>query len=291
MVVFERQIFEEADGAALRVVVWSRVRNEQRQTVRHAAESLKSTDDGKTWRHEAAIIPGGEPAVAKLSPTEMTCVIRGERLDPVNGLVAGRWQNLEHPRVLEEGCVDPDLELMSNGVLACSYGRPTSCVMFSIDQGRTWIEHRVVSERAGFDYTSLREISPGRLLFVHDAPTLSGVYIDVERREGLQGGMMLCSIHQISFAFAFRAGLLGLSTIEDRCRTARLFYRWGECTSPLLPHRLHGRFPRRNIPMICRWIVLIAFLVWASEPALLHAQEKPAQAAKPEGEHWRIGIR
>lgn len=35
--------------------------------------------------------------------------------------------------------------------------------------------------------------------------------------------------------------------------------------------------------MICRWIVLIAFLVWASEPALLHAQEKPAQAAKPKG--------
>ena len=53
--------------------------------------------------------------------------------------------------------------------------------MFSLDKGRKWIEHRVVSDRANFNYTSVREISPGRLLYVNDAPRLQGVYIDVTR--------------------------------------------------------------------------------------------------------------
>ena len=53
----------------------------------------------------------------------------------------------------------PKLVRMSNGVLACSYGRPASCIMFSIDGGKTWPAHHVVSERTGFNYTSIREIS------------------------------------------------------------------------------------------------------------------------------------
>jgi hypothetical protein len=32
----------------------------------------------------------------------------------------------------------------------------------------------------GFNYCSIREISPGRLLFVHDAGKMNAVYIDVE---------------------------------------------------------------------------------------------------------------
>ena len=53
--------------------------------------------------------------------------------------------------------------------------------MFSIDGGKTWPVHYVVSERTGFNYTSIREISPGRLLYMHDAPRLSAMSIDVER--------------------------------------------------------------------------------------------------------------
>ena len=67
------------------------------------------------------------------------------------------------------------------GVLACSYGRPASCIMFSVDGGKTWPAHHVVSERTGFNYTSIREISPGRLLYLHDAPRMSAMYIDVDR--------------------------------------------------------------------------------------------------------------
>ena len=70
---------------------------------------------------------------------------------------------------------------MSNGILACSYGRPASCLMFSLDGGKTWPSHHVISEKVGFNYTSIREISPGRLLYLHDAPNLRAVYVDVEK--------------------------------------------------------------------------------------------------------------
>jgi photosystem II stability/assembly factor-like uncharacterized protein len=82
---------------------------------------------------------------------------------------------------LEEGSVSPDMVVMSNGVVACSYGRPGSNLMFSTDQGKTWTHHTVITDSGGFNYTALREVSPGRLLYIHDAPTLRALYVDVER--------------------------------------------------------------------------------------------------------------
>ncbi len=37
--------------------------------------------------------------------------------------------------------------------------------MFSHDGGKTWPSHHVISDKVGFNYTSIREISPGRLLY------------------------------------------------------------------------------------------------------------------------------
>ena len=87
----------------------------------------------------------------------------------------------EEPRTLEEGSVDADLVYMRDGVLACSYGRPGSNLMFSLDRGRTWTSHHVITEARGYNYTTLREISPGRLLYIHDAPRMQALYIDVKR--------------------------------------------------------------------------------------------------------------
>lgn len=84
---------------------------------------------------------------------------------------------------LEVGSVDPDMTLMSHGVLACSYGRPGSNLMFSLDGGRTWGHHTVITSERGFNYTAIREVRPGRLLYVHDAPRMRAVYVDVERLE------------------------------------------------------------------------------------------------------------
>jgi hypothetical protein len=114
----------------------------------------------------------------------MTAVIRGDRTSQMIQVFShDAGKTWSEPVPLEVGKVCPDLVLMSNGVLACSYGRPASCLMFSLDGGRTWPSHYVVSDRVGFNYTSIREIAPGRLLYLHDAPTLNGLYIDVQRAE------------------------------------------------------------------------------------------------------------
>lgn len=183
--ICERHIWNDDDGGAT-MVVWSRkgvkLPDGRNNTVRFS-HLLKSTDEGKTWNYRSTVGPGGEPAVVRLSKTELTAVIRGDRDSCMKQMFShDGGKTWSEPVKLEVGKVLPDLVLMSNGVLACSYGRPASSIMFSVDGGKTWPSHHVISERVGFNYTSIREISPGRLLYVHDAPKLNGLYIDVERR-------------------------------------------------------------------------------------------------------------
>ncbi len=183
-IICERHIWNDDDGGAT-MVVWSRKRvksaSGRSATTRHS-HLVRSTDGGRTWDHFGTVGPGGEPAVVRLGGGEMTAVIRGEadfRMRQTFSSDGGRtWSE---PTLLEVGRVLPDLVLMSNGVLACSYGRPASCLMFSLDGGRTWPHHQVVSYLVGFNYTSIREVSPGRLLYVHDAPKINALHIDVER--------------------------------------------------------------------------------------------------------------
>lgn len=182
--IVERHIFNDDDGGAT-MVVWSRKLvpiSGGRKGTERMSHLVKTTDNGKTWNYVSTIGPGGEPAVARLSPTEMTAVIRGARSSCMTQVFShDGGKTWSAPVTLEEGKVAPDLVLMSNGVLACSYGRPASCIMFSLDQGKTWCSHHVVSDRVRFNYCAIREISPGRLLFIHDAPKMNAVYIDVER--------------------------------------------------------------------------------------------------------------
>jgi photosystem II stability/assembly factor-like uncharacterized protein len=182
-IICERHIWNDADGGAT-MVVWSRkavkLPDGRNNTVR-MSHLMRSTDEGRTWTHFSTIGPGGEPAVCRLSDTEQTAVIRGDRNSRMKQMFshdAGKtWTK---PVELEVGKVLPDLVLMSNGVLACAYGRPSSCLMFSLDGGKTWPSHHVISDRVGFNYTSIREISPGKLLYIHDAPKMNGVMVDVE---------------------------------------------------------------------------------------------------------------
>jgi photosystem II stability/assembly factor-like uncharacterized protein len=183
--ICERHIWNDDDGGAT-MVVWSRklvkLPDGRNNTVRFS-HLVKSTDQGKTWNYVSTVGPGGEPAVVRLSKTELTAVIRGDRDSCMKQMFShDGGKTWSEPIKLEVGKVLPDLVLMSNGVLACSYGRPASCIMFSVDGGKTWPSHHVISERVGFNYTSIREISPGRLLYLHDAPKLNGLYIDVARQ-------------------------------------------------------------------------------------------------------------
>ncbi len=181
--IFERHIWNDDDGAVT-AVVWSRksvtLASGKKDTAR-ISHLVRTADKGQTWTHVAAIGPGGEPAVTRLSATKMTAVIRGAKNSQMTQVFCNDGKTWEKPVALEVGKVAPDMVLMSNGVLACSYGRPASCIMFSVDGGKTWCSHHVVSERTGFNYSSIREISPGRLLFMHDAPRFSALYIDVAR--------------------------------------------------------------------------------------------------------------
>ena len=192
VLIVERQIWAEKDGS-ITAAAWSRrfslkLPNGRGFPERHT-HLLRNTDLGKTWTHLAHVGLGGEPAVVRLSDSEWLAVTRPDahmsNLLQHRSLDGGKTWKFE--RTLEEGSVMPDLVLMSNGVLACSYGRPVSNLMFSLDGGRTWRDHRVISDRANFNYTAIREISPGRLLYMHDGQVpgslarINSLYIDVER--------------------------------------------------------------------------------------------------------------
>jgi photosystem II stability/assembly factor-like uncharacterized protein len=182
---FDRHLFALADGALLVAAYGSATKlpGETTSTGRRAV-LLRSEDRGLTWNYFSTLGPRPEPSVVRFSATEMMSLLR------VNG-----WMPFEQswssdggrtwtpPRRLEEGSVDADLVFMSSGVLACSYGRPGSNLMFSLDRGQTWVHHQVITEVRGYNYTSLQEVSPGRLLYVHDAPRMQALYVDVARVE------------------------------------------------------------------------------------------------------------
>ena len=149
---------------------------------RRYSHLVRSTDLGKTWTHDAVIGAGGEPAVVKLGCGKMTAILRtGPFMPFVQTFSEDNGKTWTNEREIEEGSVCPDLVLMSNGLLACSYGRPTSCLMFSADGGKTWTAHQVITEKMGFNYSGIIEVRPGRLLYLHDAGGLQGLYVDVQR--------------------------------------------------------------------------------------------------------------
>ncbi len=59
----------------------------------------------------------------------------------------------------------PSLIVLSDGMLALSYGRPGAMLAFSADHGRTWTDRTVVDTTPDSGYTDIVEIAPGELLF------------------------------------------------------------------------------------------------------------------------------
>ncbi|MDQ3624776.1 MAG: glycoside hydrolase [Verrucomicrobiota bacterium] len=123
----ERQVFEESDGS-LRMAAYSKTgpsTPEGLRVGRRYSHLLRSADGGKTWSHDAVIGPGGEPAVAKTGDGRMTALLRVGPFKPFHQVFSeddGRTWSA--PVLTEEGSVCPDLAPMTNGLLACSYGRP-----------------------------------------------------------------------------------------------------------------------------------------------------------------------
>ena len=67
--------------------------------------------------------------------------------------------------------VAPRTRLLSNGVLACTYGRPGPVtIMFSLDgTAEKWSHGTEIFSGMSTRYTDLIEIEPGRLLVVYDS--------------------------------------------------------------------------------------------------------------------------
>jgi hypothetical protein len=70
----------------------------------------------------------------------------------------------------------PRILLLSNGVMAVSYGRVAretqgNGIAFSTDAGKTWTHETVISPNLSSGYTGIAEIEPGKLLMVFDTVT------------------------------------------------------------------------------------------------------------------------
>jgi hypothetical protein len=158
---------------------------------------LRSSDRARTWRYIAtiAVDPAvgeegfDEPAMARVSSGpragRLVCLMRtGSNNCPIyqshSDDEGATWSK---PRALELHGVDPDILCLADGSLACLVGRRINddkknergyYLSLSRDAGETWtlaakwnIEpHAAVSNTTY--YSSLRELSPGRLLAIYD---------------------------------------------------------------------------------------------------------------------------
>jgi len=202
---FWRSILELDDGSLLACGVARFKSNKKYRCV-----CLRSTDKGKTWTVLATIayspsVRGEgffEPVMSRCSNGDLLCVMRTGRGLPLmqtRSTDGGKtWGPLD---VLSDMSVDPDLCLMSNGVLACSYGRPGNRIMFSVNgTGREWTDRLKIFEYQlwglpwSTGYTGIVEVEPGKLLLVYDrrdpypasavgcTTAVQGVYITVRKK-------------------------------------------------------------------------------------------------------------
>jgi acetyl esterase len=182
----ERRLFENEDGSLFMSGYTRTGPNtpEGQRVGRRYSHLVRSTDGGNSWNHFSVVGPGGEPAVVQTAPGQYTAILRTGGFKPFDQTFSrDGGKTWSKPKPLEVGSVCADIVKLSNGLLACSYGRPAGCLMFSDDAGRTWSSHHVITDKTGFNYSGIVEVSPNRLLYVHDAGGLQALYVDVEKVE------------------------------------------------------------------------------------------------------------
>jgi hypothetical protein len=166
--------------------------------------ALGSSDQGRSWHYLSTVgydpnlrFGFSEPIICQTADGRLICLMRTDGDKPMYQAFSGDGgQTWTQPSQAGVDGVAPDMRLLSNGVLACSYGRPGVNIMFSLDgTGNSWTNHTSIFEATSTSYTSFEEVSAGRLLFVFDAihfkdapgaapaNCIRGVYIDVARVE------------------------------------------------------------------------------------------------------------
>ena len=189
--LFHRSILELENGDLLasmygwfkgNSVLAKRWKYNYKKMCKYRSFVVLSKDRGKSWSYLSTIAYdpeiGGEGFnETVLSPTSdggilaMIRVGSGEPMYQSKSKNQGRtWSK---PVSVGVAGVDPDMVLLSNGVLACSYGRPGNNVMFSVDgTGRQWSHHIVLRSSwfgATGGYTSIREAKPNEILVTFSA--------------------------------------------------------------------------------------------------------------------------
>jgi len=200
-VVFARSVLETTDGRLL-ATMYGRFEGDSLDR----SVLVQSADGGDTWRYLSTLgydaQAGGEglnePCVVRLADGELLCVMRnlsGKPMWSARSTDDGKTWSPARPMQPEALSVFADLCLMSNGVLACSSGRPGCRIMFSPDgRGEVWVAPTTVFAGPSTCYTAISEVAPGKLLYVHDVvPTgwdqprpdvfqeIRGVFITVGR--------------------------------------------------------------------------------------------------------------
>jgi len=184
--VFWRSIVEQPDGSLLAAMYgWFKGDESpvpgQPGSMRYRTFVVLSRDQGKTWEYLATVAYDPkigtegycEPVIRGLPDGTMIAMLRtggnnrpfwqDNPLCQTQSTDGGKTWVSPH-RTGVEG-VAPDLYAMSDGTLACSYGRPGADLMLSADQGRTWTDHTCIDAERYSGYTAVCEVSPGVLLY------------------------------------------------------------------------------------------------------------------------------
>jgi hypothetical protein len=173
----EGNVVQLANGDLLRIANFALSDDEM-----HRVCLLKSTDRGASWSYMSTVADPttesrnfNESALLRLPDGSFLSMMRtmsGEPMYQSKSTDGGlTWSK---PVSAGVNGVRPHMELMSNGVIACSYGRlsyPPSLgdqVMFSLDGGESWMDHTTIYHGPSTGYTSMVEVRPGELLLAYD---------------------------------------------------------------------------------------------------------------------------